>query len=70
MVKCRKTVNSGRLQTDNNDSLFRLYCFEPPLRPFFGNILASNPSRKIPTRIAISVISMALFVITSPLLQS
>jgi hypothetical protein len=34
-----------------------VYCFELALRPLLGKILASNPSRKIPTRMAISVIS-------------
>ena len=39
--------------------------FDPALRPFFGKILARNPSRKIATRMAISVMSTAVFVISS-----
>jgi hypothetical protein len=40
-----------------------VYCFEPVLRPLFGKILASVPSRKMTARIAISVISTVVFVI-------
>jgi len=47
-----------------------VYCFQLVLRPFFGKSLASNPSRKIPTRIAISVISTVVFVIQFPVLST
>ena len=70
MVKCQSIGVSGQYSVAVHCPLTTVHCFEPPLRPFFGNILASNPNRKIPTRMAISVISMALFVITSPQLQS
>ena len=40
-----------------------VHCLWPVFRPFFGNNLASKPSRKIPTRMAMSVISTVVFVI-------
>src|SRR5580692_903002 len=43
-----------------------VHCLWPLFRPFFGNNLASNPSAKIPTRMAISVISTVVFVISVP----
>jgi hypothetical protein len=47
-----------------------VHCVWPEFRPFFGNNLASKPSRKIPTRIAMSVISTVVFVIENKLLAS
>lgn len=44
-------------------------CFEPVFRPFFGNNLASKPSRKTPTRMAISVISTVVFDIADLIVQ-
>jgi hypothetical protein len=41
------------------------YCFEPEFRPFLGNNLAKSPSRKIPTRMAISAISTVELVIAN-----
>ena len=43
-----------------------VHCFELALRPLLGNNFARNPSRKIPTRIPISVISTVVFVIAIP----
>ena len=42
-----------------------VYCFEPALRPLLGNNFANNPTRKIPTRIVMSVISTVVFVIAN-----
>ncbi len=42
------------------------YCFERLLRPFLGKSLARNPSKKIPTRMAMSVINTVVFVIQVP----
>ena len=44
------------------------HCFA--LRPFLGNILASKPSRKIPTRMAISVISTVELLISIRILST
>jgi len=42
-----------------------VYCFELALRPLFGKILASVPTRKITARIDISVTNTAVLVIAN-----
>ena len=42
-------------------SLLTVHCFA--FLPFLGKILARNPSRKMPTRIAMSVISTVVSVV-------
>jgi hypothetical protein len=51
-------------------SLFPVRRFELAFRPPFGKSLASSPSRKIPTRIAISVMSTVVLVIQIPVLST
>src|SRR5579863_5938718 len=53
---------------DSEGGTARIHCFA--LRPFLGNILARKPSRKIPTRMAISVNSTVGVVIAIPVLSS
>ena len=53
-------IATSESETDHC-SLTTDHCLWPALRPFFGNSLAINPSRKIPTRMAISVISTVVF---------
>ena len=64
-------VNSEQWSVNSGQSLLAagVHCFEPLLRPFFGKILARNPSRKIATRMAISVMSTVEFVIAFPVLS-